>query len=314
MGKSPRIVVTGAAGFIGSHVYSYLKQKGYDVRGIDIRGGTDVKGDLRSMYDCNEVFSRTDWVIHLASDMGGVGYFHAKEGRNGPFINNMRIDMNVLETCHNKAIDRLFFASSACVYPIHLQQDLDNVPKLNEQQIYPANCDEHYGWEKLMMLRLCEEADLDTRVGIIHTTYGPGQEWTGKRSKFPPAIAGKALDAETAGRIEIWGDGSQMRSYQYIDDTVAKIMAVMESDQYEGPVNIGAEGAVSCLDVAELCCRLLHIDPEFVFNPAKPSGVLARDCDNSEFRRRYGFDSKTTLEQGFYQLINWIDKEHGLAA
>lgn len=307
-----KAVVTGAAGFIGSHIYNDLKQKGYDVVGIDIKEGTDIKGDLRSQAVCNNAFIGADVVYHLASDMGGVYYFN--NYRNGPFINNMRIDMNVLEACRNKGVGRMFFASSACIYPVHMQQDLRHPPKLNESMIYPARCDEHYGYEKLMMLRLCEEAEIDARVGIIHTTYGPGQEWEGKRAKFPPQIAGKVIAARETGEVEIWGDGSQMRSYQFIDDTVAKIAAVMETERYEGPVNIGAEGAVSCLEVAELLCSFVGVEPKFVFNDAKPSGVLARDCDNTAFRKRYGFDSEVPLDKGFMRLLAWIETEQKIAA
>lgn len=309
------IVVTGAAGFIGSAVTAALRKRGESVLGVDIRSSLDVGyADLRDYSDVLAALDGAERVIHLAADMGGVGYFHTYDYT--PYLNNMTIDMNVFRACEELGIARLFYAASACVYPTQMQQNAEYPPKLNEAMIYPANADQSYGWEKLMGLRLAERAPFDARVGILHTVYGPGQEWTGPRAKFPPSIAGKAVKARReGGPIEIWGDGAQRRSYCYIDDAVAKILAIVDAKDYDGPVNVGAEGAVSCTEIAHLAAEIAGLGSwQFTHNHAKPSGVLGRDCDNAKFRRVYGFDNEVGLRTGFTKLIDWINQAWTAAA
>jgi GDP-D-mannose 3',5'-epimerase len=309
-----KILVAGV-GFIGSHLVSYLKEKGHYVRAVD-PSFADFRKDLwgkadellkLDMKDIRQVMLATkdiDMVFWLCSDMGGVGYFNAHDYY--PFLNNMQMDINILKACEERKIGRLFYSSSACIYPIHLQMEEGKPPNLSEDMIYPANSDLSYGWEKLMMLRLCERAPFDARVGIFHTIYGPYQEYQGERMKAPTAMATKALKSLETGKFEIWGNGRQMRSFLYIDDALEKIYRVAMDDKYYGPVNIGSDMAYSIDDVARLACRIVGSDPEFIHTDAKPSGVLARNCDNTKFEHYYEYRNQIALREGFTRLIDWL--------
>jgi GDP-D-mannose 3',5'-epimerase len=312
-----KIVVLGH-GFIGSNLVSFLKDKGHYVRTVNRSLPQDrqeawLTADERRLYDLRdpeETFDAVegmDYVVNLAANMGGVGFFHAHNYT--PFIDNMRIDMNVLQACEKQGIKRLLYSSSACIYPIHLQQDVNTVPAFREDQIYPANSDQNYGWEKLMMLRLCQEAPFDARVCIFHTIFGEHQEIRGERMKFPTAIVTKAVKSKRTGQpIEIWGDGSQVRSYLYIQDALEKIYRVLMSEENHTPVNIGSSEAVSVLEVAKMVCDILEIPHNFVFNEAKPSGVLARNSDNTKFEEYYDYKNQFTTREGFKRLIEWVEK------
>lgn len=311
------VTVLGAGGFIGCNMVSFLKEKGYYVRAVDVVFPEERKEkfdcadqvellDLRDPFQARVAVAGSDWVINFAADMGGVGYFHAHD--YNPFINNMLINAYVLKACEHAKVKRLFFSSSACIYPIHLQQDVKNVPSFSEDMIYPANSDQMYGWEKLMTLRLCERAPFDARVGILHTVFGPFQEIQGERMKFPTAITTKVIQSKKDGKpIEIWGDGSQVRSYCYIDDALEKIYRVISSDNYEGPVNIGSDEAVSVEEVAIMLCKMLGVKQNFSFNPQKPSGVLARNSNNSKFEKLYGYRNRVSTKEGFRRLAEWIE-------
>lgn len=225
-----KIAVTGAGGFIGSNVVQELIKRGHTVRGIDAKfpedrkpllaGAELISADLRNSGVAEHVFEDMEMVVHLASNMGGVGYFTYNDYY--PFIDNMQMDMNVLLGAEKRGVKRLFYASSACIYPTHIQMEEGNAPKLNERMVYPANSDLSYGWEKLMMLRLCERSPLDARVGILHTVYGVHQESQGQRMKAPTALATKAIKSKETGTFEIWGNGKQIRSFCYITDAVEK--------------------------------------------------------------------------------------------
>lgn len=315
----PVAVVLGGAGFIGSNLASRLEQDGYTVRRVDIRLDRYAH-DLRNYVECVRAIGHADVVFHLAADMGGVGYFHRQDYY--PFLNNMQITLNVLRAVEDLGVGRLFYASSACAYPTGWQSiRATRAHLLTESALECADggCDgdefgppdQMYGREKLMGLRLCERAPFDARVGILHTVYGPGQEREGERMKFPAAVATKALRSRDTGcPLELWGDGTQQRSYLYVDDAVEKILRVTFDDRYDGPVNIGSQGAVSCRQVAELCLELVGADVPIVTNPTEPSGVLARDCDNSEWVRRYGQDYDRPLAEGFGQFLAWLDGHH----
>lgn len=310
-----RILITGAGGFIGSNLIPFLKDKGHFVRAVDIdfpemraklgkRADEVLTIDLREQVGSDIATKEIDYVIHLAADMGGVGYFHKEDYY--PYLNNMQIDMNILRSCEKNNVKRLFYSSSACIYPIHLQMDLDNVPSLSENMIFPANSDQMYGWEKLMMTMLCQRSPIDCRVGIFHTIFGPYQEIEGERMKFPTAIATKVLESKKTGQpIEIWGNGSQIRSFCNIYDAMEKIYLVL-TDNYKGPVNIGSDEALTVKEVAEMCCEITDTPKNFIFNDKQPSGVLARNCDNTRFEQIYGYKNKFTTKEGFEKLINWL--------
>lgn len=329
-----RILVTGAGGFIGSNMLKFLKEKDHFVRAVDKSFRPErselykyanevVSLDLRDYKSCILACERMDMVIHLASDMGGVGYFSANDYM--PYINNMTMDMNILAACELMKVVRLYYSSSACIYPVNLQMREGDAPKLEENLLnYSADADQMYGWEKLMMTKLCERAPFDARVGIQHTIFGEYQEIEGERMKFPSAIATKAIQAknntkffketetgqeairEPQSPIEIWGNGKQIRTFLYIEDALEKIYEVLMAKEYHGAVNIGNEEEVTIDDVARICCEILEIQPNFIHTKDKPSGVLARGCSNQKYDMYYKYRNKFTTKQGFERLLEWL--------
>jgi len=314
-----RVTVLGGGGFIGCNLIAYLKKKGHWVRAVDkdfpeyresMWGKADeiVVADLCEYRDVYNSLYYSDWVVQLAADMGGVGYFH---GGNDyyPYINSHQINLNVLKAMDEHGIKRMFFSASACIYPIHLNDKSDS-PTLTEDMMYPANCDMSYGWEKLMMLRLCERAPFSARVGIFDTIYGAYQEMEGERMKFPTAIATKVLKASKDGsEIEIWGDGTQQRVFLYIDDAVKRIYKILSSDKYEGPVNVASETEVNVTQIAEMCCEIvgdLELRNKFKYLLDKPMGVMSRRTDGSKYDKVYGSAEEITPKQGFTKLIKWL--------
>lgn len=305
MGQPRRVAVLGAAGFIGAHLVERLKADGYRVRPID--KAISEKHDLRLPVYARAAVSECDWVFHLAADMGGVGYFHSDADFRAS-TDNATISLNVLRACREADVERMFFASSACAYPTEVQQAVGSPLLLGEECLGYGTPDALYGAEKLWTLRACEQAPFDARVGVLHTVYGPGQPGTGPRAKFPPSVCYKAIQAaETGDPLVLWGTGKQMRSYLYVDDAVDRIVALMEADVYDGPVNVGYQGAITCLDAAQMACNALRIDPEIVCDPkAGPSGVQARDCDNAKWRYLYGETSDVPPSEGFARLTHWM--------
>lgn len=314
-----KVVVTGGTGFIGCNLIPFLKRKGYFVRcvGRNIKKRSKSRGnmfgqadeilqlDLSSPDNAQVAVSGMEYVVHLACDMAGVGFFNTHDYY--PFLNNMQMDMNILNACEkSKTFKRLFYPSSACIYPTHLQMVEGNAPMLSENIIYPANCDLSYGWEKLMALRLCERAPFDARVGILGTVFGPYQETEGERTKAPTAIATKAIKSLKTGTLEIWGDGKQIRSFLYIDEAIQKIYKVLTSQRYEGPVNIASDEAVTITQVAKICCELVGSKPKFVYNTAKPSGTLSRNSDNTKFNKIYKTKNSISTREGFKKLIDFM--------
>jgi GDP-D-mannose 3', 5'-epimerase len=308
----PYAVVLGGGGFIGANLCRRLVADGFEVRAVDVEfhewrdpGCPHRKLDLRSFEATVHAVEGAAWVFHLAADMGGVGYFHS-DADWGAAVTNQQISLNVLRAVQPD--QRLFYSSSACSYPIEGQMVVGAPPKLSEDRIGYGTPDALYGAEKLQTLRLCSKMP-NARVGVLHTVYGPLQEHEGRRMKFPAAVATKAIAARDSGRLELWGDGSQMRSYLFIDDAVEKIMRIMSADEYRGPVNIGAHGAATCRWVAEMALRIAGAEgAEIVTNPAEPSGVMARDCDNAQFAATYGDVPQTSLEDGFAKFIDWLDR------
>lgn len=311
-----KVLVLGAGGFIGSNLVAFLKDKGYFVRAVDInypkereimwsRADEVEYQDLTTYPRTESLFLGMKYVINLAADMGGVGFFHAHDYY--PYLTNMQIDLNVLRACDRAGIKRLLYSSSACIYPIHLQQDQGLAPYLSEDMIFPANSDQMYGWEKLMMTMLCKRAPFDARPMIFHTIYGEYQEHEGERMKFPTSIVRKVLQSKKDGKpIEIWGNGKQVRSYLYIKDALEKIYRVLIHPENVTPVNIASDQAVSCLEVAKLVCDIVGVEPNFTFTDAKPSGVLARNADNTLFEKVYGYKNKYSLRDGFTALVNYM--------
>jgi nucleoside-diphosphate-sugar epimerase len=310
------IAVTGGAGFIGSNLVRRLVELGHErVLAVDCqimphesvdahRGARFVLDDLSQRSAAIEVLGDARTVFHLAADMGGVGYFHSDADFAASTTNTL-IDINVLRAvCATGA--RTFVASSACAYPIEQQMTEGEPPLLAEEEVGHGTPDALYGAAKLHLLRMAAKLP-NVRTGILHTVYGPLCEREGRRMKFPAAVATKALRARETGVMELWGNGRQMRSYLYVDDAVDRILQLTDAPTYEGPVNIGYQGAVTCMDIAALCLTVADVHAVLHLNLAEPSGVLARDCDNTEWERRFGPTDDVPPEEGFRRLIEWLD-------
>lgn len=313
-----RVAVLGGGGFIGANLVKRLVEDGHDVTAVDVEfpsfrwdalaGAFTRKYDLTEYRQVEAAIWDADWVFHLAADMGGVQWFHGPNDLPASLTNGIITNYVAKATTHCET-PRTFYASSACCYPIELQQAAGQALRLDESRVGRGTPDALYGAEKLQGLRLFGKVP-GARVGVLHTVYGPLQEHEGRRMKFPAAAATKAIAARASGSLELWGDGAQLRSYLYVDDAVEKIVRVMEADDYHGPVNIGSQGAVSCREVAELCLGLAGAEEAAIYmNPAEPSGVLARDCDNTKFDALYGKVEETGHREGFARFIEWLDSQ-----
>lgn len=302
-------IVTGAGGFIGTHLCNFLKSLGYKVIGVDIKYPefskplTDnfIIHDLR--YPNHKLFENADEVYHLAADMGGIGYI---ETNKAPIVfNNTMINMLTLKSCQEMNVGKFFFASSACVYPISIQKG--DAPFLREEDAYPADAEDGYGWEKLMMERACrhfmEDYGLKTYVARFHNIYGELGTYDGGREKSPAAICRKVANA--IDTIEIWGDGKQTRSYCHVDDCVQGIYKLMQSD-YHYPINIGTGRLVSINELADMIIDMSGKKITKTYDSTKPKGVNGRNADISRARRILHWEPYVTLEEGIERTYKWI--------
>lgn len=312
-----RAVVLGAGGFIGSHLVKRLKTEGYWVRGVDLVhpaysptvADDFILGDLRDVTVVEKSISEgIDEVYQLAADMGGAGYIFTGDNDAHVMHNSALINLHVANECVVKKVGRVFYSSSACVYPERNQLDPDN-PKCQEDSVYPAEPDSEYGWEKLFSERLflsfARNHGLSVRIARFHNIYGPEGAWNNGKEKAPAAICRKVAEAEDGGEIEIWGDGKQTRSFLYIDDCLDAVRLMMQND-FVGPVNIGSEEMISINDFAQLVARVSGKSIK-VKNISGPTGVRGRCSDNSVIRKELGWDSKITLAEGISFTYNWIE-------
>jgi len=309
-------LVTGAAGFVGANLTARLKAQGHWVRGVDIKttphrahlyeqADQFVIADLRDPRQCDGVFKRAglEYVYHLAADHGGMGYL---TGRIDFKVakNNLAIDRNVLDAALRFELRRSFFASSACGYPIDIQER--GAHALSEQDWGRAPAQGLYGEAKRMSTLMFEGAReqglLDARSAIFHQLYGPTQDWEEPRAKYPPAICRKMLDDPE--RVEIWGDGSQVRTFIFIADALDRIQTVMEQP-YDGPVNLGSEETVTVQQCAEWVAETAGAEPEWVYTDG-PTGVMHRACDNTLWNSRYGQGEFTSVKDGFTAMYDWL--------
>jgi nucleoside-diphosphate-sugar epimerase len=291
-------LVLGNKGFIGSHLYEYLRSKDYEVGGLDLVD----KVDLRDYKQCLHVTKGYAYVYLMAADMGGVGYL--SEEQYSPPLNNYLIDLNILRACEVNKVERLFYPSSACAY----NTSFEGAPLEEEMLNLSARPDQMYGWEKLTMIKLMRHAPFNVRVGVLHTIYGEGQEYEGKKAKFPPQMSNKILKAVMTGKVNVWGDGTQTRTFLHIDDAVEKIHEVMMVNHYHGEVNIGSDKEVSVNEVIKVCCDILDISPEIEYDTTKPTGPARRLCSNEKFNKYYKTRDRVFLREGFARLIGDISE------
>jgi GDP-D-mannose 3',5'-epimerase len=319
-----KAVVLGAGGFIGSHLVKRLKKEGYWVRGVDLvhpaysatEADDFIIGDLRDVNVVDKSISEgIDEVYQLAADMGGAGYIFTGDNDAHVMHNSALINLHVAERCVQAKVGKVFYSSSACVYPERNQLDPDN-PKCQEDSVYPAEPDSEYGWEKLFSERLylsfARNHGLSVRIARFHNIYGPEGAWNNGKEKAPAAICRKVAEATDGGEIEIWGDGKQTRSFLFIDDCLNAVRLMMQND-FVGPVNIGSEEMISINDFAQLVARVSGKSIS-VKNIKGPTGVRGRCSDNSVIRRELGWDSEVTLEQGIGITYSWICAQHQVSA
>ena len=338
-------LVLGGGGFIGGHLAKKLKDEGFWVRIVDIKEKHEywnhedicheyIHGDLRDPMLVSRVMmspnqtsesdnvNSFDEVYQLAADMGGAGYIFTGENDANVMHNSALINLNVTHEAAKKSVKRVFYSSSACMYPEHNQLDPNN-PNCEESSAYPANPDSEYGWEKLFSERLFlafnRNYGLDVRVARFHNIFGPMGTWIGGKEKAPAAMCRKAAETPSGGELEVWGDGLQTRSFLYIDDCVEAVLRFMRQDKFYGPVNIGSEEMVTINQLAQMAIDLSDKDinikniegEEFKakYGFKCPVGVRGRNSDNKLYKEKMGWEVSMPLIEGMSKTFEWINKQ-----
>lgn len=326
-----RVLVLGGGGFIGGHLAKRLKNEGNYVRVVDIKNheyfdekdfcDEFILGDLRDPIVVSETIDEgMDEVYQLAADMGGAGYIFTGENDANVMHNSALINLNVVHECTKKNVKKVFYSSSACMYPEHNQLDPDN-PNCEESSAYPANPDSEYGWEKLFSERLFlafnRNYNLDVRIARFHNIFGPYGTWKGGKEKVPAAMCRKVAEILDGGEIEVWGDGQQTRSFLYVDECVEAVLRLMRQDSFLGPVNIGSEEKVTINDLAQMAIDIsgkeIYIrnigGEEFKqkYGYKCPVGVRGRKSDNKLYLEKIGWVVSEPLFYGMEKTYKWIN-------
>lgn len=326
-----KALVLGGGGFIGGHLAKRLKDEGFWVRIVDIKPNHEfwsndqicneyIQGDLRDPLLVEKVFDDFDEVYQLAADMGGAGYIFTGENDANVMHNSAMINLNVAFESSKRKTSKIFYSSSACIYPERNQLDPNN-PNCREDSAYPAQPDSEYGWEKLFSERLFfafnRNYKLNCRVARYHNIFGPMGTWDGGKEKAPAAMCRKAV--ESSEFIEVWGDGQQTRSFMYIDECIEATIRFMRQDNFLGPVNIGSEEMISinklaqmAIDISGKSIKVNNLDGEdFIkkYGYPCPVGVRGRNSDNKLFIKKIGWESKLSLFEGMKLTYKWINEQ-----
>lgn len=312
-----KVLVCGAGGFIGTHLVSSLKAQGHYVIGADLKYPeyTKTMADQFYQYDLRDqkqvsmlVTEDIDEIYQLAADMGGAGYIFTKENDADIMHNSAQINLNIANEMIKKGVKNIFYTSSACMYPGYNQVDPNN-PLMKEDSAYPADPDSEYGWEKLFSERLylsyARNHNLRVRIARLHNVFGPLGAWNNGKEKAPAALCRKV--AESTGSIEVWGPGTQTRSFLYIDECIEGIHKIMNSD-YDRPLNLGSERMISINDLAKLISEIAG-KKIVIDNIPGPTGVMGRNSDNTLIKQVIGWAPVDNLEYGIQQTYNWISKQ-----
>jgi nucleoside-diphosphate-sugar epimerase len=319
-----KILVLGGGGFIGGHLSKRLMNEGNFVRVVDIKNheyfnenefcNEFIKCDLRKPHEVHKVMCLVegsfDEVYQLAADMGGAGYIFTGENDADVMHNSALINLNVLDTAIRTGVKKIFYSSSACMYPEHNQLDPNN-PNCEESSAYPANPDSEYGWEKLFSERLYlaynRNYGIDVRIARFHNIFGPFGVFRDGKEKVPAALSRKIAETLDGGEIEVWGDGKQTRSFLYIDECIEGIIRLMDSN-FTGPVNIGSEEMISINDLAN---NIIDISGKMIYikNIEGPTGVRGRNSNNNLIKEKIGWSPTQPLYTGLIQTYEWIEKQ-----
>lgn len=317
--KQKTALVCGAGGFIGSHLVRKLKKEGFWVKGVDLKkpefskteADEFVVEDLREQSVCKKILDRAyDEVYQLAADMGGAGYIFTGEHDADVMHNSATINLNISYYGQKAGIKKIFYSSSACIYPAYNQKDANN-PNCKEESAYPAAPDSEYGWEKLFSERLYlsfkRNYGLNVRIARFHNIFGPEGTWKGGREKAPAAMCRKVAETKNGGTIEIWGDGKQTRSFLYIDECLEGVRRLMNSD-FTGPVNIGSEEMITINNLAKMAMEIAgkKINIKHIKGPL---GVRGRNSDNHLIKTKLGWAPSASLKEGMKKTYFWIEKQ-----
>jgi nucleoside-diphosphate-sugar epimerase len=320
MANQKKALVCGAGGFIGGHLVKRLKDEGYFVRGVDIKQHehrkTDadefMQGDLREQSFCRKITAdmQFDELYQLAADMGGAGYIFTGEHDANVMHNSATINLNMVEEARKTGIGKIFYSSSACIYPARIQEETDN-PGLKETDAYPAGPDSEYGWEKLfserMYLAYARNYGVEVHIARFHNIFGPYGTWDGGKEKAPAAMCRKVAEASEGGEIEIWGDGEQTRTFLYVDECLEGIRRLMES-KVSGPVNIGSDELISINNLANMAMSFAGKKLS-VKHISGPLGVRGRSSDNTYIQEVLGWRPTTKLIDGMKVTYQWIAEQ-----